>query len=125
MYVSLLSVVIGGALGSACRWLISLKLNDVFPDLPLGTLLVNIAGGFVIGAVSAAVLKLPTLDPAWRLLVVSGFCGGFTTFSTFSAEVVSMLQTGKVGWATATVLAHVAGSLLATFAGYALVTRVG
>lgn len=85
----------------------------------------NIAGGFVIGAVSAAVLKLPTLDPAWRLLVVTGFCGGFTTFSTFSAEVVSMLQTGKVGWATATVLAHVAGSLLATFAGYALVTRVG
>jgi len=125
MYVSLLGVVIGGAFGSVCRWLISLKLNDAFPNLPLGTLLVNVAGGFLIGAVSAAFLKLPNLDPAWRLLVVTGFCGGFTTFSTFSAEVVSMLQTGKVGWATATVLAHVAGSLLATFAGYALVTRVG
>lgn len=125
MNVSLLGVVIGGAFGSACRWLISLKLNDVFPNLPLGTLLVNVVGGFVIGAVSAAFLKLPTLDPAWRLLVVTGFCGGFTTFSTFSAEVISMLQTGKAGWAAATVLAHVAGSLLATFAGYALVTRVG
>jgi len=125
MYVSLLGVVIGGAFGSVCRWLILLKLNDAFPNLPLGTLLVNVAGGFLIGAVSAAFLKLPNLDPAWRLLVVTGFCGGFTTFSTFSAEVVSMLQTGKVGWATATVLAHVAGSLLATFAGYALVTRVG
>ncbi|AMW83918.1 CrcB protein [Pseudomonas yamanorum] len=69
-------------------------------------------------------IKMPDLDPAWRLLVTTGFCGGLTTFSTFSAEIVFMLQEGRFGWAAATVLTHVLGSLLMTFIGFGLVTAL-
>lgn len=121
MYKSLLAVIVGGSLGCVLRWAIGLKFNTAIPNLPLGTLLVNLIGGFVIGAAMAFFLKTPSLDLAWRLFVTTGFCGGLTTFSTFSAEVVYMLQDGRPGWAAATITTHVVGSLLMTFAGYALI----
>lgn len=121
MYKSLLAVIIGGSLGCTLRWVLGLKLNGVFTNLPLGTLLVNLLGGFIIGGALAFFMKMPNLDPTCRLFVTTGFCGGLTTFSAFSAEVVFLMQEGRVVWAATTILAHVAGSLLMTFAGFALV----
>lgn len=124
MYKSLLAVIIGGSLGCVIRWLISLKFNGLFPYLPLGTLLVNLIGGFIIGMAMFFFLRFPNLDPAWRLLITTGFCGGLTTFSAFSAEVFYMLQDQRVGWAAATVLVHVVGSVLMTFAGYTVMLKL-
>jgi CrcB protein len=124
MFKSLLAVVIGGSIGCALRYLAGLKFNALHPNLPLGTLLVNLVGGLIIGIAVAFFARAPTLDPAWRLLVITGFCGGFTTFSAFSAEVVLMLQDGRLGWAAVTVTTHLFGSLLMTFLGIALVTSL-
>jgi len=124
MYSSFFAVAIGGAIGCLGRWLLAIKLNGLFPNLPLGTLLVNLVGGFIIGMAMALFMRAPNLDPALKLLITTGFCGGLTTFSTFSAEVVFMLQEGRLGWAAATVSAHVLGSLLMTFLGYGLVARL-
>ncbi|ANY87776.1 MULTISPECIES: fluoride efflux transporter CrcB [Pseudomonas] len=121
MYLSLFSVILGGSAGCVLRWVLGLRLNSLFSGMPMGTLLVNLIGGFIIGIAMAVFMKWPNLDPAWRLLITTGFCGGLTTFSTFSAEVVSMLMHGRIGWAMATVLTHVLGSLLMTFAGVLLV----
>ncbi|MBZ6386740.1 MULTISPECIES: fluoride efflux transporter CrcB [Pantoea] len=125
MLKSLFAVMLGGAAGCTLRWLISLRFNALFPSLPPGTLLVNLAGGFIIGAALAWFIKYPHLDPAWKLLIVTGLCGGLTTFSTFSAEILMLLQSGKYVWAMASVLVHVTGSLLMTFAGFALVNALG
>ncbi|MGY2294267.1 fluoride efflux transporter CrcB [Pseudomonas sp. CBSPBW29] len=124
MYKSLFAVIIGGSFGCVLRWALALKFNGAFPSMPLGTLLVNLIGGLIIGCAMAFFIKMPDLDPAWRLLVTTGFCGGLTTFSTFSAEIVFMLQEGRFGWAAATVLTHVLGSLLMTFIGFGLVTAL-
>lgn len=125
MVKSLLAVMIGGAVGCALRWLISLRFNALFPSLPPGTLIVNLAGGFIIGVALAYFLKNPQLDPMWKLLIVTGLCGGLTTFSTFSAEIVLLLQNGNYLWAMTSVMTHVIGSLLMTFAGFALVNMLG
>lgn len=125
MVKSLLAVMIGGAVGCALRWLISLRFNALFPNLPPGTLIVNLAGGFIIGVALAYFLKNPQLDPMWKLLIVTGLCGGLTTFSTFSAEIVLLLQNGNYLWAMTSVMTHVIGSLLMTFAGFALVNVLG
>lgn len=121
MYKSLFAVIIGGSLGCTLRWVLGLKLNGVFTNLPLGTLLVNLVGGFIICGAMAFFVKMPNLDPTSRLFVTTGFCGGLTTFSAFSAEVVLMMQEGRMGWAATTILTHITGSLLMTFAGFALV----
>jgi len=122
MVKSLLAVVIGGSLGCVIRWLLTLKLNSLFPNLPPGTLLVNLVGGFIIGAATAYFLRQPQLDPYWKLLITTGLCGGMTTFSTFSLEVFSQLQVGNYLWALATILIHVIGSLLMTALGFVVVS---
>ena len=122
---SMLAVMLGGAVGCTLRWLISLRFNALFPNLPPGTLIVNLAGGFIIGAAMAWFVKNPQIDPLWKLLIVTGLCGGLTTFSTFSAEILMMLQSGKYLWAMGSVLVHVVGSLLMTFAGFTLMTLLG
>ncbi|HAT1568961.1 fluoride efflux transporter CrcB [Kluyvera cryocrescens] len=112
----LLAVFIGGGTGSVARWLLSLKLNPMHHALPLGTLTANLVGAFIIGAGLAWFNRLPQIDPVWKLLITTGFCGGLTTFSTFSSEVVFLLQAGKVSWA----LLNVAVNLLGSFAMTAL-----
>lgn len=124
MYASLIAVILGGSFGCVTRWFISFKLNGLFQNLPLGTLMVNLVGGFVIGMAMAFFLKFPAIDPAWKLLITTGFCGGLTTFSAFSVEVMFTLQQGRLAWAAAIVTVHVIGSLLMTFGGFALMTKL-
>ncbi|MCW0308078.1 putative fluoride ion transporter CrcB [Pantoea ananatis] len=121
----LFAVITGGALGCVIRWQLGARLNALFPDLPPGTLLVNLLGGFIIGAALAYFLRHPGLDPAWRLLITTGLCGGMTTFSTFSTEVFALLQSGSYAWAAASVLIHVLGSLAMTAAGFYIMTLCG
>jgi len=118
---SFLAVLVGGSLGSVLRWMLGLALNPILPSLPLGTLAVNLSGGFIIGAAIGVFGHFQNLPPEWRLFVITGFCGGFTTFSAFSAETVTSLMRSEYGWSVAIVFAHVCGSLLMTMAGVALV----
>ena len=119
MWKSVIAIALGAALGALLRWLLGLKLNALFPTMPPGTLAANLIGGYVIGLAIAFFAALPGLAPEWRLLVITGFCGGLTTFSTFSAEITVLLQQGRPSWAIAAVAGHVLGSVLMTFAGIA------
>lgn len=125
MLKPLLAVMLGGSVGCVLRWWFGMRFNAFFPNLPPGTLLVNLIGGFVIGGAMAWFIKNPSLDPAWRLLIITGLCGGLTTFSTFTAELMTLLQTGKYLWAMGSALVHVIGSLLMSFAGFALINLLG
>ena len=119
MWKPVVAISLGAALGALLRWQLGLRLNGLFPSLPPGTLVANLVGGYIIGLAIAYFAQATTIAPEWRLLVVTGFCGGLTTFSTFSAEVVDLLQGGQVAAAMAAIAAHVAGSLLMTLAGLA------
>ena len=119
MWKAVVAVALGAALGALLRWVLGMKFNSWFPTLPPGTLIANVVGGYIIGLAIAFFAQTPQLAPEWRLLVVTGFCGGLTTFSTFSAEVLHLLQQGRLLWASATVSVHVMGSLLMTLAGMA------
>lgn len=83
----------------------------------MGTLAANLIGAYIIGLAMGYFLQTPGISPEWRLLIITGFCGGLTTFSTFSAEVVTLLQEAELGWAAGTIVVHVSGSLILTFAG--------
>lgn len=117
MLKPILVISVGAALGALLRWALGLRLNFLFPALPPGTLVANMIGSYVIGVAMAYFATAPTIPAEWRLLIVTGFCGGLTTFSTFSAEVVVLLQQGRLAMAGATVAAHVVGSVAMTFAG--------
>jgi fluoride exporter len=109
----------GAAIGAWLRWLLGLWLNAVQPNLPFGTLAANLIGGYLVGVAVAFFATNTALAPEWRLAMITGFLGGLTTFSTFSAEAVSLLGSGRYGWAIGHSLAHLAGSLLLTVAGIA------
>lgn len=117
MLKSLLVIAIGASLGAWLRWLLGLKLNALFTTVPPGTLIANLIGGYVVGLTIAFLAATPTLSTEWRLLIITGFCGGLTTFSTFSAETVELIQEGRFIWAIGAVSLHVAGSLVMTAAG--------
>ena len=117
-------VGIGAALGAWLRWWLGIRLNGLFPTLPLGTLAANLLGGFLVGVAVAYLNRHPSLPPETRLLLVTGFMGGLTTFSTFSSEVVSLVERGEFMWAFGTASAHLFGSLLLTGLGIALVTAL-
>jgi CrcB protein len=119
---SFIAVSVGGMLGCLMRWGLAMFLNRYFPTIPPGTLAANLIGCYIIGLAIAFFAAYPAFAPEWRLLVTTGFCGGLTTFSTFSAEIVMLLQSGRLAWATAGIAAHLAGSLLMTIAGVATVT---
>ena len=123
-FLSILAVGIGGALGSLFRWFLAIRLNGVFPALPLGTFAANLIAGYIIGVAVAFFARNPNLAPEWRLFVITGLMGGLSTFSTFSAEVVQRLQEGRYGWAAAEIAVHVSASLVATIAGLATVALV-
>jgi CrcB protein len=117
MLISILAIATGAALGALLRWYFATRLNASFPQLPPGTLVANILGAYLIGIAMAVFLTFPSLSPQWRLLTVTGFLGGLTTFSTFSAEVVTALLEGRGLWALSTVAAHVLGSIVMTLCG--------
>ncbi|MGA8054456.1 MAG: fluoride efflux transporter CrcB [Burkholderiales bacterium] len=119
MWKPILAVSLGSALGALLRWGLGTKLNSLFPAVPPGTLTANLVGGYIVGVAVAYFAQAPQIAPEWRLLIVTGFCGGLTTFSTFSAEVVALLQQGRLTWAMAAIAIHVSGSLLMTLAGLA------
>lgn len=112
----ILAISVGSVAGGLLRWFLSLKLNVIAFAIPLGTLLSNLFAGFIIGF-AIAFFNHTNLSPEWRLLIITGFCGGLSTFSTFSAEIVSFLQEGRIGWGLATIAIHVIGSVLMTFLG--------
>lgn len=120
--LAVVAVSLGAALGALLRWALGLGLNAAFPALPLGTLTANLLGGYLVGLALGLFSLHTELPPEWRLFVITGFLGGLTTFSTFSAEVVQAMQQGRLGWAAATVGLHLAGSIALTFAGLATST---
>ncbi len=121
MFASILAISLGAALGALLRWLLSVSLNALFPTIPPGTLAANLIGGYVIGVAVALFARHPAWAPEWRLFVVTGMLGGLTTFSTFSAEVSTLLQQGRLAWAGAEIAVHVVGSLTLTLLGMASV----
>jgi CrcB protein len=117
MWRSIAAVSVGSSFGALLRWWLGARLNAHFPPIPLGTLAANLIGGYAVGVAVAFFATYSAVAPEWRLLVITGFCGGLTTFSTFSAEVVTLLQQGRGTWALAAAGAHLGGSLLMTLAG--------
>jgi CrcB protein len=107
----------GAAVGAWLRWGLGVLLNPLFPTLPLGTLAANLAGGLLMGLAMELITRHATLRPEIQLLMTTGFLGGLTTFSTFSAEVVTLLLRKEYLWGALTIGAHVFGSLLTTIAG--------
>jgi CrcB protein len=122
VYLSIAVISVGAALGALLRWVLGMQLNALFPSIPPGTLMANLVGGYLIGVAVAFFAGNPSLPPEWRLLTITGFLGGLTTFSTFSAEVVAQLLEGRIGWALSTILAHVLGSIAMTLLGIGTVS---
>ena len=121
MWKSILAIALGAVLGALLRWQLGAKFNSLFPTIPPGTLVANLIGAYVIGLGIAFFATFSAIPPEWRLLVVTGFCGSLTTFSTFSAEITTLLQQGRIAWALGAVTAHVVGSVVMTFAGIATI----
>ena len=116
--LSLFAVALGATLGAWLRWGLGEWLASRSP-LPLGTLAANLIGGCLVGVAVAALAHRADIAPVWRLFIITGFLGGLTTFSTFSAESVALLMRGDVGWAFAHAGAHLFGSLALTALGIA------
>lgn len=111
------AVGVGAALGAWLRWGLSVALNQVLPNLPLGTLAANLIGAYLVGIAVEVLVHHSILTPEWRLFIITGFLGGLTTYSTFSAEAVNLLSRHEFAWAGALISAHLAGSLLMTMLG--------
>src|ERR1700739_2812658 len=118
------AVGLGAAFGAWLRWWLGLRLNPLFPTVPLGTLASNLIGGYLVGIAVAFFAQHEGLAPEWRLFAITGFLGGLTTFSTFSAEVVTQMSRGQTSWAAATVALHLGGSLALTALGIATVRAI-
>jgi CrcB protein len=115
--ISSIAVAGGAALGALLRWVLGLTLNPVFPTIPLGTLTANLLGGFLMGVAVHYFASHANASPELRLALTTGFLGGFTTFSTFSAEAVDLISRRLYGWSLALVGTHVVGSILLTVVG--------
>lgn len=117
MWLSFVAVSVGAVIGANLRWALGLWLNASYHVIPLGTLLANLTGGWLVGLLIGFFMHGSTLAPEWRLFAITGLCGALTTFSTFSLEMFSAIQEGKWGMALAGILAHVIGSILMTALG--------
>lgn len=116
--MSWVAVGIGAAIGAWLRWILGNLLNSMHQHIPIGTLVANWTGGLIIGILTAFFSTNNTLPVEWRLFAITGLLGGLTTFSTFSAETVLMLQRGQYTWAAIQVLTHVIGSIFLCFIGF-------
>ena len=121
MLNSMVLVGAGAAAGAVLRWLLGLGLNGLFPAIPPGTLVANLLGGYLMGVAMEALSAPLGMAPELRVLLITGFLGGLTTFSTFSGEVARLMQQGRLALAGAEITAHVAGSVLLTMLGIATV----
>jgi fluoride exporter len=117
--LSWLAVGVGAAFGAWLRWGLALWLAKAHSELPLGTLAANLGGGYLIGIALGFFASYPQLSPEWRLLAITGFLGGLTTFSSFSGESMLLLQRGEYGWALAHSALHLFGSVACCIAGFA------
>lgn len=117
--MSWLAVGFGAAFGAWLRWGLSTWLPSWYSSIPLGTLLANLGGGYLIGMAVAFFQAHPALPPEWRLFLVTGFLGGLTTFSTFSAESMLLLQRGDYLWVLLHSAMHLLGALALCIAGFA------
>ena len=117
--VTLIAISAGASLGALLRWGLGNIFNSLFPSIPPGTLIANLLGGYIIGLAISYFGSHTGLSPQWRLFIVTGFCGGLTTFSTFSGELASLLQQERFGWLSASIAVHVGGSLIMTMLGIA------
>lgn len=122
--LAVIAIGVGAAVGAWLRWVLGVGLNGLFPSIPPGTLAANLIGAYVIGAAIAFFSRTPALAPEWRLLITTGFCGGLTTFSTFSAEIATLFQEQRYGMFAGAILLHVAGSLAMTLLGMATLRLV-
>jgi CrcB protein len=113
----MIAIFIGAGLGALLRWWLGLTLNSYWPGVPPGTLAANLIGGYIIGVAVAFFAASAAIAPEWRLFVITGFCGGLTTFSTFSSEIVMLLQQDRPLEACGAAALHLFGSVLMTFAG--------
>jgi len=119
--VSIFAVGFGAFAGAVVRWLLGIALNPILPSLPLGTLASNLVGGLIMGLALGFFAHYEALPIAWRLAITTGFLGGLTTFSTFSAEITTLLLRREALWTMLGTVAHVAGSVLLTVGGIVLV----
>ena len=114
---AILAVGVGASLGAWLRWALGNFLNSTLPTLPLGTLAANLLGGFLVGTAVEYFSHHTNVPPEIRLLIITGFLGGLTTFSTFSAETVNLLSRAQYGWVSAIIVSHVCGSIAMTVLG--------
>ena len=124
MMSSVAVIGLGASLGALLRWRLGLALNAIWPTLPLGTLAANLIGGLLIGIASEVFISRSAIPPEWRLAIITGFLGGLTTFSTFSLEVSSQLQQGRIANAAIEITAHLLGSVLLTIVGIVIAQQV-
>lgn len=117
MWLSILAIFCGAGLGALLRAGFNLATVGLAATLPLGTFISNMVGGYLIGIGVAFFGNNPSLSPEWKLFIITGFLGGLTTFSSFSAEVVGFMQRGEMTWALGTALLNLFGSLALTFLG--------
>jgi CrcB protein len=121
LWSGILAVGGGAAAGAWLRWGLGILLNPIFPTLPLGTLAANLSGGLLMGFAMELITGHAVLTPEVRLLVTTGFLGGLTTFSTFSAEIVTLLLRKEYLWGTIAIATHVVGSIVLTIIGILLI----
>lgn len=121
MLKSILFICMGASAGAVSRWLLGLSLNHLFPAIPPGTIAANLIGGYLMGIALAVFANVP-MAPEWRLLLMTGFLGGLTTFSAFSGEVALLMQQQRFQWAALAIGIHVVGSLTMTFLGMATIS---
>jgi CrcB protein len=114
---AVIAVALGASIGALLRWSLGMLLNPIFPTIPLGTLFANLIGGFLMGIFMGLVIHPLFFSDNSRLFISTGFLGGLTTFSTFSAETVHLLQTGQYLFVALIIFIHVAGSIAATLLG--------
>lgn len=120
----ILAICLGASLGALARWQLGLWLSPSSALIPWGTLAANLMGGYLVGVCVGVFQQMPELDPAWRLALVTGFLGALTTFSSFSAEVVALLQQARYALALGTTSVHLFGSLALTVLGLKTVTAL-